>query len=89
MLMLILGVLWLLQPEASIASTALRDTTLYKCKDAASDWPLPCQPPARDIQNYKFAGTFPIAAWWGPKGYSAADTSEEYKKYVEARFNMV
>lgn len=38
--------------------------SLYKCKDASSDWPLPCKAPSNDIANYKFGDQFPVSAWW-------------------------
>lgn len=61
-------------------------TSLYKCKDAQSDWPLPCRAPAADIAQYKFADTFPITAWWGPVGYGGQAEAMEFQSYVEANF---
>ena len=61
-------------------------SSLYRCKDSESDWPLPCRAPGNDVSNYKFAGSFPVTAWWGPVGYGGGKEAAEFGSYVEANF---
>lgn len=74
----------------------------FLCKNASSDWPLPCRRASDAIEHYHVAqpGTpssaaFPISAWWGPTGYSESRESkdpkptEEFLAYAAANFNNV
>eukprot|EP01046_Picozoa_sp_COSAG06_P019203 COSAG06_NODE_1362_length_9703_cov_30.651708_7_plen_86_part_00 len=45
----------------------------FLCKNASSDWPLPCRRVSDAIKEYTLGrpdqpagATFPITAWWGP-----------------------
>lgn len=63
----------------------------YKCKNASSDWPMPCQRPRENIKNYKFK-SLPITAWWGPSIISPGGDKHitaEFEAYIAAGFNMV
>ena len=62
----------------------------YKCKNASSDWPLPCAAPVRtQLPKMRIAKQLPISAWWGPVGYGGPDSTSEWKAYVAAGFNNV
>ena len=69
----------------------------FECKNASSDWPLPCGDPSAAIEHYHLgaptapaSATFPISAWWGPVGYSESyerkdpKPTEEFLAYAAA-----
>ena len=73
-------------------------TSNYLCKNASSDWPLPCVAPKSRYThaNGSYTGIrrFPISAWAGPVGYgsvngTAADNRTELQWYAEAGFTIV
>ena len=55
------------------APSASRALTGFECKNASSDWPLPCRDPSAAIEQYHLGdpsapanATFPISAWCAP-----------------------
>eukprot|EP00041_Stephanoeca_diplocostata_P035753 m.1273087 g.1273087 ORF g.1273087 m.1273087 type:complete len:991 (+) comp24751_c0_seq59:115-3087(+) len=85
LLSLILGALVLLDSTAG-----LEDAADFLCKNASSDWPLPCRNSAQEqISKYVFGGTFPIVAWWPPTIPVRGEDPAQFNAYVAANFNMV
>eukprot|EP00966_Prymnesium_polylepis_P283362 6547206-Prymnesium_polylepis.1 len=62
----------------------------YLCKDASSDWPLPCQWPL-DAYDLKFGAEddLPIGAWWPPVCAGSKHNPLELAAYAAANFSLI
>jgi len=63
----------LLPPLLASYLTSGSAVSEFLCKNASSDWPLPCRRVSDAIKEYTLGrpdqpagATFPITAWWGP-----------------------
>ena len=85
--------------SAALVVLVESESSNYKCKNATSPWPLPCNekvnPSSRVLPRMRIASpnaSFPISAWWPPVGYDDASGKEakiEFEAYAAAGFTNV
>ena len=79
---------------AAAAPSASRALTGFECKNASSDWPLPCRDPSAAIEQYHLGepsapanATFPISAWCMPPPPPPVTTHNAHHLHTPALFS--